>query len=217
MEYRTTDVSPFSVRVILLLVAGIAFCSLTTRQTKALVHVFLWWNSMPRMLLAAIFLSLCCFHYPAGSAMPQTTVFNQKFSCAPPRLDQPYSKALQGLLHFFQQQREQTLVTSCCWDFLDSFWATRSPICICLAACIKRCTHSLSTDFLPLMDAQHKGWWGWEMSFGVWGLRSEFSKSEFTRHPHQTVVFLRFKYDSSSDSSPFIQNKYDSRVFKLGY
>ena len=75
-------------------------------------------GNIARMLLAAFFLSLCCFHYPAGSAMPQTTAYNQKFSCAPPRLDQPYSKALQGLLDFFQHQREQTLVTLCCWDFL---------------------------------------------------------------------------------------------------
>ena len=56
-----------------------------------------------------------------------------------------------------------------------------------------------------------------EMSFGVRGLRSEFSRPEFTRHLHQTVVFLRFKNDSSSDSSPLIQNKYDSRVFKMRY
>ena len=58
---------------------------------------------------------------------------------------------------------------------------------------------------------------GLEMSFGVRGLRSEFSSPEFTRHLHQTVVFLRFKNDSSSDSSPLIQNKYDSRVFKMRY
>ena len=69
------------------------------------------------MLLAVFFLFLYCFHYPADSAMPQTTAYNQKFSCAPPRLDQPYSEAFQGLLHFFQQQREQTLVT-CYRDFL---------------------------------------------------------------------------------------------------
>ena len=55
------------------------------------------------------------------------------------------------------------------------------------------------------------------MSFGVQGLRSEFSRPEFTRHPHQTVVFLRFKNDSSSDSSPLIENEYDSRVFKMRY
>ena len=29
------------------------------------------------------------------------------------------------------------------------------------------------------------------------------------------TVFLRFKNDSSSDSLPSIQNKYDSRVFKM--
>ena len=50
---------------------------------------------MARMLLAAFFLSLCCFHYPAGSAMPQTTAYNRKFFCVPPRQDQPYSEALQ--------------------------------------------------------------------------------------------------------------------------
>ena len=50
-----------------------------------------------------------------------------------------------------------------------------------------------------------------------WGLRSEFSRPDFTRHPHQTVVFLQFKNDSSSDSSPLIQNKYDSCVFKMRY
>ena len=55
------------------------------------------------------------------------------------------------------------------------------------------------------------------MRFAVRGLRSEFSRPEFTRHRHQTVVFLRFKNDSSSDSSPLIQNKYDSRVFKMRY
>ena len=55
------------------------------------------------------------------------------------------------------------------------------------------------------------------MSFGIRGLRSEFSRPEFTRQHHQTVVFLRFKNDSSSDSSPLIQNKYDSRVFKMPY
>ena len=59
---------------------------------------------------------------------------------------------------------------------------------------------------------------GGEMSFGVCiDLRSEFSRPDFTRHPHQTVVFLLFKNDSSSDSSPLIQNKYDSRVFKMRY
>ena len=63
------------------------------------------------MLLAAFFLSLCYFHYPASSAMPQVTAYNQKISCAPPRLDQLYSEILQGLLHFFQQQRGLTLVT----------------------------------------------------------------------------------------------------------
>ena len=56
-----------------------------------------------------------------------------------------------------------------------------------------------------------------EMSFGVRGLRSEFSRPEFTRHLHQTVVFPRFKNDSSSDCSPLIQDKYDSRVFKMRY
>ena len=66
------------------------------------------------------------------------------------------------------------------------------------------------------------GGWGWgeggaEMSFGVQGLRSEFSRPESTRHPNQTVVFLLFKNDSSSHSSLLIQNKYDSRVFKMRY
>ena len=59
------------------------------------------------------------------------------------------------------------------------------------------------------MDGQHEGGWGWgggvDMSFGVQGLRSEFSRPEFTRRPNQTVVFLQFKNDSSSDSSPLIQ------------
>ena len=50
-----------------------------------------------------------------------------------------------------------------------------------------------------------------------WGLRSEFSRPDFSRHSYQTVVFLLFKNDSSSDSSPLIQNKYDSRVFKMRY
>ena len=118
---------------------------------------------MARILLAAFFLSLCCFHYPAGSMMPQTTAYNQKFSCAPPRLDQPYSEALQGLLHFFQQQREQTWQWRCA---IETFWAICSlsrftfsphpvlflavrefwPIFICSAACIKRFAHSLSTS-----------------------------------------------------------------------
>ena len=106
----------------------------------------------PRMLLAAFFLSLCCFHYPASSAMPRP--ITKKFSCAPPRLDQPYSEALQG--HFFQQQREQTLVTLCYWDLLGQsqsesvhflafplyyFWLLENPVLfqsICSAACIKR-------------------------------------------------------------------------------
>ena len=57
--------------------------------------------------------------------------------------------------------------------------------------------------------------WGREMSFGVRGLRSEFSRPEFTRHTHQTVVFLLFKNDSSSDFSLLIRNKYNSRVFKM--
>ena len=197
---------------------------------------------MARILLAAFFLSLCCFHYPAGSMMPQTTAYNQKFSCAPPRLDQPYSEALQGLLHFFQQQREQTWQWRCA---IEKFWAICSlsrftfsphpvlflavrefwPIFICSAACIKRFAHSLSTspsmiltrggdsvtvprDFLLPTDAQHEGWRGVEMSFGFWGLKF---------WGHQTVVFLRFKNDSSSDFSPLIQNKYDSRVFKMRY
>ena len=59
------------------------------------------------------------------------------------------------------------------------------------------------------------GWGGGEMSIGVRGLRSEFSRPQFARHLHQTIVVLRFKNDSSSDSSPLIQNKYDSRVFKM--
>ena len=110
-------------------------------------------GNMARILLAAFFFSLCCFHYPAGSMMPQTTAYNQKFSCAPPRLDQPYSEALQGLLHFFQQQREQTWQWRCA---IETFWAICSlsrftfsphpvlflavrefwPIFICSAACI---------------------------------------------------------------------------------
>ena len=40
------------------------------------------------------------------------------------------------------------------------------------------------------------GAWGKRDKF--WGLRSEFSRPEFTRHPSQAVVFLRFKNDSSS-------------------
>ena len=56
---------------------------------------------------------------------------------------------------------------------------------------------------------------GVEMSFGVRGLRSEFSRPEFTRHTHQMVVFLQFKNDSSSDFSLLIRNKYNSRVFKM--
>ena len=55
------------------------------------------------------------------------------------------------------------------------------------------------------------------MSFKVRDLRSEFSRPEFTRHTHQTVVFLRFKNDTSSDFSLLIQNKYKSRVFKMRY
>ena len=39
-----TDVRPFSVRVILSLVEGSAFCLLKAKQTKALVHVFLRWK-----------------------------------------------------------------------------------------------------------------------------------------------------------------------------
>ena len=38
------DVRPFSVRVILSLVEGSAFCSLKAKQTNALVHVFLRWK-----------------------------------------------------------------------------------------------------------------------------------------------------------------------------
>ena len=72
--------------------------------------------------------------------------------------------------------------------------------------------------FYLLTDAQHEGGGGLtEMSFGVQGLRSEFSRPEFTRRPNQTVVFLQFKNDSSSDSSPLIQIKYDSCVFKMWY
>ena len=113
------------------------------------------------MLLAAFFLSLCSFHYPAGSAMPQMTSYNQKITCARPRLDQLYSEVLQGLLHFFQQQRGLTLVTlrdflghsqSESVDFLVlplyHFWLLQNPVqfCICSAACIKCCTHSSSTS-----------------------------------------------------------------------
>ena len=61
------------------------------------------------MLLAVFFLSLCCFHYPASSAMPQTMAYNQKFFCAPPRQDQPCSEALQpyseALPHFLPIQQ----------------------------------------------------------------------------------------------------------------
>ena len=53
------------------------------------------------------------------------------------------------------------------------------------------------------------------MSFGVRDLGSEFSRPEFTRHLHRTVVFLQFKNDSLSDSSPLIQNEYDSRVSRM--
>ena len=174
--------------------------------------------------------------------MPQTTAYNQKFSCAPPRLGQPYSEALQGLLHFFQQQREQTWQWRCA---IETFWAICSlsrftfsphpvlflavrefwPIFICSAACIKRCAQSLSTSpsmiltrggdsvtyhvtFYFRRTRNTRGGEGGEMSFGFWGLRF---------WGHQTVVFLRFKTDSSSDFSPLIQNKYDSRVFKMRY
>ena len=107
----------------------------------------------PRMLLAAFFLSLCCFR-PVPRC-PRRRPITKKFSRAPPRLDQPYSEAPQGLLHFFQQQREQTLVTLCYWDFLGHsqselvhflalpsyyFWLLENPVlfqCICSAACIK--------------------------------------------------------------------------------
>ena len=34
------------------------------------------------------------------------------------------------------------------------------------------------------------------MSIGVRGLRSEFSRPQFARHLHQTIVVLRFKNDS---------------------
>jgi len=109
------------------------------------------------------------------------------------------------------------------------------PICICLAACIKCCAHSLCTS--PSMISSTRGgdsvayhvtfyFWRTRNTRGgggggerdeFWGLRSEFSRPEFTRHPHQTVVFLWFKNDSSADSSPLIQNKYDSRVLKMRY
>ena len=101
------------------------------------------------------------------------------------------------------------------------FW----PIFICSAACIKRCAQSLSTSpsmiltrggdsvtyhvtFYFRRTRNTRGGEGGEMSFGFWGLRF---------WGHQTVVFLRFKTDSSSDFSPLIQNKYDSRVFKMRY
>ena len=74
-----------------------------------------------------------------------------------------YSEALQGVLHFFRQQREQTLVTLCYWDFLGRsqsesvlfialhlyyFWLLENSVLFvsCSAACIKRCAHSLSTS-----------------------------------------------------------------------
>ena len=185
MEYRTTDVRPFSVRVILLLVAGSAFCPLKARQTNALVHVFLRWNSMPRMLLAAIFLSLCCFHYPAGSVMPQTTVYNQKFSCAPPRLDQPYSKALQGLLHFFQQQssRESRPWWRCA---VETFWTLSGPLAVlfvfarqlALNAARIPWAHHLPWGNSVAYHVTFYFWWtcntrGGGVERWVWGLRSE--------------------------------------------
>ena len=65
---------------------------------------------------------------------------------------------------------------------------------------------------LPLPLLFPLNWPAGSLSFGVQGLRSEFSRPEFTRHPNQKVVFLQFKNDSSSDSSSLIQNKYDSFI-----
>ena len=96
-----TDVRPFSVRVILSLVEGSGFCSLKAKQTNALVHVFLRWKYGENAAGCLLPLPLC-FHYPAGPAMPQTTAYNQKFFCAPPRQYQPYSEALS---HFLQIQQ----------------------------------------------------------------------------------------------------------------
>ena len=62
------------------------------------------------MLLAVFFLSLCCFHYPASSAMPQTMAYNQKFFCAPPRQDQPCSEALPHFLPIQQLLENSVLV-----------------------------------------------------------------------------------------------------------
>ena len=106
-----TDVRPFSVRVYLSLVEGSSFCSLKTRQTNALVHLLLRWNYgenccwLPSSPPSAVSTT-----WPAPRC-PRRRPITKNSSVLLPGWTSRILTPFQGLLHFFQQQREQTLVT----------------------------------------------------------------------------------------------------------
>ena len=157
------------------------------------------------MLLAAFFLSLCCFHYPAGSAMPQTTAYNQKIllcsSQAGPVVFWGPSRSLLSaaeradlgdvvLLRLAGPVAVWVGSLSRLSPVLFLAFRESCPISVYLLGSLhqtlitfpehitfrdlneRRRLSSLPRDFLLLMDAQHEGWWGGEMSFGAWGPRS---------------------------------------------
>ena len=106
-----TDVRPFSVRVYLSLVEGSAFCSLKLQTDE---------RSCPLALAMELWRECCWLPSSPPSAVsttwpaprcPRRRPITKNSSVLLPGWTSRILTPFQGLLHFFQQQREQTLVT----------------------------------------------------------------------------------------------------------